>query len=163
MTTPSEIKLSGPGVKFPPPLLFVGGFFVAWLLDTRVHALPITTSVSPVIIRGAGYLLVLIGVGVAAWGMITFARAKTAIIPVRPASTLVENGPYRFTRNPMYTGMTIAYIGGILILNSLWAVILLPITLILLYKFVVQREERYLTSQFGDAYAEYCRRVKRWV
>ncbi len=163
MTTPSENKLSGPGVKFPPPLYFVGGLFVGWLLDTRLHALPITTSVSPVIIRGAGYLLVLIGVGVAAWGMITFARARTAIVPVRPASTLVENGPYRFTRNPMYTGMTIAYIGGILILNSFWTLILLPITLILLYKFVVQREERYLAAEFGQAYDNYRKRVKRWL
>ncbi len=95
--------------------------------------------------------------------MMTFARAKTAIIPMRPASTLVEKGPYRFTRNPMYTGMTVAYLGGVLILNSFWALVLLPAVLALLYVFVVKCEERYLVEEFGDDYEAYRRRVKRWI
>lgn len=157
-------KPDGPGVKFPPPFLFVGGLFIAWLLETRVHPLQLFPlgAITPAT-RSAGYTLVIGGILIAAWGMITFARAHTAIIPHKPASSLVDTGPYRFTRNPMYTGMTVAYLGGILLLNTWWAVIFLPIALVLLFRFVVQREERYLRAEFGAAYDDYRKRVKRWL
>ncbi len=76
---------------------------------------------------------------------------------------IVDTGPYRFTRNPMYTGMTVAYLGGILILDSFWTLVMLPVALAILYFFVVKREERYLLAEFGDAYEAYRKRVKRWV
>ena len=157
-------KPNGPGVKFPPPLLFVGGLFIAWLLESRVYSLTLFPlgAVTPAA-RSAGYTLVLGGAAIAVWGMITFARAHTAIIPNNPASSLVETGPYRFTRNPMYTGMTVAYLGGILLLNTWWAVFFLPIALVLLFRFVVRREERYLSAEFGTAYDDYRKRVKRWI
>ena len=157
-------KPDSPGVKFPPPLLFVGGLFIAWLLHTRVYSLQLFPlgAVTPAA-KSAGYTLVIVGFLVAMWGGITFSRAHTAIIPNRPASSLVDAGPYRFTRNPMYTGMTVAYLGGILLLNTWWAVIFLPLALSLLYRFVVKREERYLSAEFGTAYDEYRKRVKRWI
>lgn len=159
-----EEKGSGPGVRFPPPFIFVGGILAGWLLGSRVYNLPlIPGSVPPIVFRSLGYLLVLIGFGVAAWGMMTFARAHTAIIPNRPASSLVESGPYRFTRNPMYTGMTIAYVGVAVHLNSGWTVLLLPLVLFLLHRFVIRREEKYLSAAFGDTYDAYRARVKRWV
>lgn len=157
-------KPNGPGVRFPPPLIFVGGLLIAWLLDTRVFSLTFFApgAVTPAA-KSAGYTLVVGGFAIAAWGMITFARAHTAIIPNNPASSLVEAGPYRFIRNPMYTGMTVAYLGGILLLNTWWAVIFLPLVLLLLFRFVVKREERYLSAEFGTAYDEYRKRVKRWI
>lgn len=157
-------KPDNPGVRFPPPLLFVGGLFLAWLLDTRVRSLPMfgTGSTTPTM-KFAGYALIIAGFGIAAWGMITFTRAHTAIIPHNPASSLVETGPYHFTRNPMYTGITVAYVGGILLLNTWWAVVFLPLALLLLFRFVVKREERYLSAEFGAAYDEYRQRVKRWL
>lgn len=151
-------------MRFPPPFLFVGGILVAWLLESRIHALPlIPESVPPIVIRLVGYLLILTGLVIAAWGMMTFARARTAIIPHKPASSLVETGPYRFTRNPMYTGMTSAYLGVAVLLNSGWAFLLLPLVLFLLQRFVIQREERYLSAAFGETYDAYRARVKRWV
>ncbi|MEO7369166.1 MAG: isoprenylcysteine carboxylmethyltransferase family protein [Gemmatimonadaceae bacterium] len=157
-------KRDNPGVRFPPPLLFVGGLLIAWLLETRVHALPLFAlgAITPAA-ESAGYTMVIGGFAIAAWGMITFARARTAIIPHNPASSLVESGPYRFTRNPMYTGMTVAYLGGVLLLNTWWAVIFLPVALLLLFRFVVKREERYLAAEFGTAYEDYRKRVKRWI
>lgn len=160
----TDAKPAGPGVYFPPPFIFVGGLLVAWLLGSRVYNLPLAPqSVSPIVFRALGYLLILIGLGIAAWGMVTFARAHTAIIPHRPASSLVDTGPYRFTRNPMYTGMTIAYLGVAVHLNSAWAILLLPMVLFLLHRFVIRREERYLSAAFGDTYEAYRARVKRWV
>ncbi len=157
-------KPNGPGVRFPPPLIFVGGLLIAWLLDTRLLSLTLLepNAATPAA-ESAGYTLVIGGFAIAAWGMITFARAHTAIIPSKPASSLVETGPYRFTRNPMYTGMTVAYLGGMLLLNTWWAVIFLPLVLLLLFRFVVKREERYLYAEFGTAYDEYRKRVKRWI
>src|SRR6478672_1369313 len=146
-------KGSGPGVRFPPPFLFVGGILLAWLLEARVNRLPVIPgSVAPIVYRAGGYLLILIGVIIAAWGMITFARAHTAIIPHKPASSLVDTGPYSFTRNPMYTGMTLQYLGIAVHLNWGWGFLLLPVVLFLLYRFVISREERYLSEAFGPAY-----------
>ncbi|MEP6507168.1 MAG: isoprenylcysteine carboxylmethyltransferase family protein, partial [Gemmatimonadales bacterium] len=142
-------KPDSPGVSFPPPFLFVGGLLMAWLLDTRAHSLPLFAlgAITPAA-KSAGYTLVIGGFAMVAWGQITFARAHTAIMPYKPASSLVDTGPYRFTRNPMYTGMTVAYVGGILLLNTWWAVIFLPVALLLLFRFVVKREERYLAAEF---------------
>ena len=157
-------KPSGPGVRFPPPLLFAGGLLVTWLLQTRFRSFTLFSQTSPMLAAMAvGYGLVLAGIIVIGSGMLTFARAHTAIIPMKRASSLVDTGPYRFTRNPMYTGMTVAYLGGALILNSGWALVILPIPLALLYFLVVLKEERYLSAEFGDAYADYRSRVKRWI
>ncbi len=160
----TDEKGSGPGVRFPPPFLFVGGIVVGWLLESRVHRLPVSPESVPVIAyRALGYLLILIGLWLAGWGLMTFARAHTAIIPNKPASSLVDAGPYRFTRNPMYTGLTLAYLGIAVHLNSGWAILMLPLVLFLLYRFVIQKEEKYLSTAFGEAYDKYRARVKRWV
>jgi protein-S-isoprenylcysteine O-methyltransferase Ste14 len=160
----TDKKDSGPGVYFPPPFLFAGGILLAWLLERRVQKLPvIPASVSPIVYRSVSYLLILAGLVIAFWGLITFARAHTAIIPHKPASSLVDTGPYSFTRNPMYTGMTLLYLGIAVLLNSGWAFLLLPVVLFLLHRFVISREERYLSEAFGDTYDAYRARVKRWV
>lgn len=110
-----------------------------------------------------GWALVVGGLGLMAWAGVTFARARTAIIPVRPARVLVRGGPYRWTRNPMYLGLTVAYVGGTLLMNSAWPLLFLPIVLITVSVLVIRREERYLESAFGDAYREYSRQVRRWL
>ena len=83
--------------------------------------------------------------------MVTFWRARTAIIPHRPASRLVRHGPYRFTRNPMYVGLTGLYTGLALIFNVGWPLVLLPLVLVVLWGVVIQREERYLRAAFGKS------------
>ena len=160
----TDKKGSGPGVYFPPPFLFAGGMLLAWLIESRIRRLSvIPQSISPIVSRSLGYLLVLAGLMIAAWGLLTFKRAHTAIIPHKPASSLVDTGPYRFTRNPMYTGMTLLYLGLAVVFNFGWAFLLLPVVLFLLHRFVISREERYLSEAFGNTYDEYRARVKRWV
>ena len=95
--------------------------------------------------------------------MVTFGRARTAINPHHSASQLVTHGPYRFTRNPMYTGLTIAYLGGSALVDSAWPIIALPIVLLILVKTVISREEMYLADAFGAEYRGYVARVRRWV
>ena len=159
MTQPPALQ--SPGVRFPPPLLFAGGLAVGWVLDRYLRALPMAGDGRS--LDRAGTVLVLLGVALAAWGMITFRRAHTAIVPLHPASRIVTNGPYRFTRNPMYTGLTLVYLGVSLHMNSVWPLLALPIVLALLLRLVVRREEAYLRSAFPDEYVAYLGRVRRWL
>ena len=153
--------LGSPGVRFPPPLLFIGGLVVSWLLDRQVHPLPLGHERE--LAATFGMLLLAVGLALMAWGMITFRGARTAIVPMHGASRLVVHGPYRFTRNPMYTGFTFAYLGIALILNSAWPLLALPIVLALLVRMVIRREEAYLADAFGAEYSAYRQRVRRWL
>ena len=152
------------GVRFPPPLLFVAGLAIGLGLDRL--AVPIRLAAdegsrTPLI--ALGWLGIVSGVAFAAWAMRTFRRAQTAIVPNRPARTVVASGPYRWSRNPMYVGLTAVYSGVALVRNAAWPLILLPMVLAALWFLVIRREERYLTHAFGDAYLRYQRTVRRWL
>ena len=157
-----RVPLSNPGVFIPPPFFFVAGIGAGWLLHKYLVVLPIPRILSGFAsVFGVGLLT--IGFFMMAWGLVTFHRAGTAIIPHHRASRLVVSGPYRFTRNPMYTGLTIAYIGVSALLGTAWPLLLLPVVLFIVFRFVIQREERYLGDAFGAEYAEWCARVRRWL
>lgn len=129
-----------------------------------MRRLPLVDSASAAqLLDVIGWMLVALGALLAAWGALTFLRHKTAILPHHPASAIVAAGPYRFTRNPMYLGFTMAYLGGSLTINTWWAMMLLPVVMLLLDRLVIQREERYLTAAFGEEYTAYQRRVGRWL
>lgn len=112
---------------------------------------------------GAGLVLVLSGLALVYAGIVTFRRFRTAVYPNRPAKLVVDSGPFAYTRNPMYVGMTVFYAGMVLLLRSVWAVVFLPVVLGLLVRFVIRREERHLTQRFPEEYAAYCARVPRWL
>lgn len=97
------------------------------------------------------------------WGLVTFLRARTAIYPNQPARQLVDHGPYRFSRNPMYVALTVVLIGVALLADNLWMLLLTPVVLCVLTVFVIRREEAYLTSTFGEHYTSYVNRVRRWL
>ena len=158
----AQAPLSNAGVRFPPPFLFVIGILVGWMLDRYWYPLPLSRFASSAV-EPLGWILLALGVILAVWGMVTFRRAKTAINPHRSASQLVTHGPYRFTRNPMYTGLTVAYFGGAALLDSAWPIIVLPIVLFVLVRTVVSREETYLNHAFGADYGAYTARVRRWL
>jgi protein-S-isoprenylcysteine O-methyltransferase Ste14 len=154
----------GPGVRFPPPTIFAAAFGVGALLERFVERIRLLGgTASPRVIVVAGLALLVLGAAVAISGVIAFRRADTSIMPFRPANAFVQNGPFRFTRNPMYLGMTLAYAGGALMLNMAWPLVLLPVAMYAMYRFVIRREERYLTERFGDTYVEFTRRVRRWI
>ena len=155
-------RLPHPGVRFPPPTVFVTGFLIGWLLHRQWPVPLIARGRSPLTVT-AGWVLVAVGLGVVAWGLITFFRHRTAIMPHHPASRLVDSGPYRYTRNPMYVGMTIAYLGGLLVTNMFWPLLFLPLALLALTVLVIRKEERYLADAFGAEYAAYRQRTRRWL
>ena len=148
-----------PGVVAPPPLVYAGAL-AAGLLAGRAYPvafLPrvIARVLGPSLLAG-GFLL--IGSGLRA-----MRRAGTNVDPREPATAIVTEGPYRFTRNPIYVGLTLVYGGVAALANALPAAILLPFVLIVMQRGVIEREERYLERKFGDEYLRYKARVRRWV
>jgi protein-S-isoprenylcysteine O-methyltransferase Ste14 len=90
-------------------------------------------------------------------------RAGTNVRPDQPMLAIVTDGPFRFTRDPMYMATTGLYSAVTLLVNTLWPLVLLAPLLVLLDGGVVRREERYLEAKFGDPYRAYQARVRRWL
>jgi protein-S-isoprenylcysteine O-methyltransferase Ste14 len=89
--------------------------------------------------------------------------ADTTIRIDKPVSSLIQDGPFRYSRNPGYLALTMLYAGIAVRRNSLWAILLLPLVLIVIQREVIEREERYLERTFGEEYPAYKARVRRWV
>jgi protein-S-isoprenylcysteine O-methyltransferase Ste14 len=154
-----NVSIDSPGVLVFPPVLLLGPMLLSVLINLiwPLHFPPTMW------IKAAGGLLFMMGVFLAGWGRLTMVRAGTNVPPHKPTLTIVTNGPFRFTRNPLYLGGTVAYIGLSLGLNLAWAPILLVPMLFLLNWGIVSREERYLEKKFGETYRVYRARVPRWL
>jgi len=99
----------------------------------------------------------------AIWAIVTIRKAGTQVETYKPTTTIVANGPYRLTRNPIYLAMVLGLIGLAIAFDSLWIVVtLVPFYLVIRYG-VVAREEAYLERKFGDVYRGYKSRVRRWL
>lgn len=148
-----------PQVVAVPPVIYAGAFGLGLIVEGLIR-----THVPGSTLRfGLGGLLLLVGFGLMGAALRAFRAAGTHVEPYLPATTLVTTGPYRFTRNPIYLGMTAAYLGAGLLSDSLWILIFAIPVLALIHVGVVLREEAYLTVKFGDRYREYVRAVRRWV
>ena len=137
-------------------LAVIAGLALNWLVP-----LPFLPADQPVRWLGAVVFVLALALGVSA--VITMIRAGSNVPTNRPTTTIVEHGPYRFTRNPIYLGMFLGQIGLAIAFNNLWLLMtLVPFALVIRYG-VVAREEAYLARKFGDAYRGYCSRVRRWL
>jgi protein-S-isoprenylcysteine O-methyltransferase Ste14 len=96
-------------------------------------------------------------------GAVTFRRHHTTVIPHHAVSAMVSAGPYRFTRNPMYLGLTIAYLGVSLAMASWWPLFALPVILAVVSSQVIAKEESYLRQRFPQDYAAYTSHTRRWI
>lgn len=103
------------------------------------------------------------GLSVIANGRRLMVAHGTNINPTKPTMTIIQSGPYRYSRNPLYLSLTLVYCGLALLINTWWAVIFLPAVLLSMHFLVVLREERYLENKFGESYRAYCGRVRRYL
>jgi protein-S-isoprenylcysteine O-methyltransferase Ste14 len=108
-------------------------------------------------------VLVALALPLVSWSFAELRRAGTHIRPDRPTTSLVTNGPFGWSRNPIYLSLILVYTGVSTFANALWPLILLPAAILGLQRGVIEREERYLDHKFGDAYREYSARVRRWL
>lgn len=158
MTNPTARDESG--VRFPPPFIY-GLFFIAGYAAQRLYS--VTLFLPNPWTDGLGLVMIGAGVGLAVTAALTFRGAGTHVNPTKPATTVVAHGPFRFTRNPMYLSMAVIYLGGVLLLDSLWPLVLWPVTIWVIRTQVIQREEEYLERKFGAVYLDYKKKVRRWL
>ena len=142
-------------VKMTSPAHFALALGVgAWL--QQAFALPLPAPTPLAWIELAGGVIACAGLALAVSCFILFARRRTTIMPSGHPSRLVLDGPYRFTRNPMYLALVLSYIGLCLQLGLLWAVALVPLPWLALQWLVIPFEEARLRDEFGRAYSDYC-------
>lgn len=147
------------GVIAFPPLLF-GGTLLLGLLMSYVFPTPLLPRPAALTI---GLVLVIIGVSTLLLSFRAMIRHNTTINPSGVTTTIVRNGLYRHTRNPMYLSLTLIYIGVSVATNAWWGLLLLIPLLMVVQKGIIEREEAYLTRKFGDDYLRYKAQVGRWL
>ena len=147
------------GVVAPPPLIYLGPLVLGLLLNSRF---PIT-FLPRRIARSLGWPLLGVGVLLIGWFEWAMRKARTPANPYKPVSHMVTQGPFQYTRNPAYLSMTMIYTGISSLANALWAIVLLPVALLVIQRGVIEREECYLEGKFGEEYLRYKARVRRWI
>lgn len=155
MTTPPDSA----GVRVPPPLLYALAALGGYVLNRQS---PLAVGEGAVI-NALAVMFAVAGLVLAVTSIGNFRRSRTSIVPIRPATTLVVSGPYRFTRNPMYVSLAAMTIAAGLLINSWWVLLLLVPVLLIVRVFVIGPEERYLQRRFGADYVAYMHRVRRWM
>jgi protein-S-isoprenylcysteine O-methyltransferase Ste14 len=151
----------GARVSFPPPLVFVAGIGLG--VACRYLIAPARAPIDSTLRLLAGLATVTIGVAFMGSARILFVRAGQSPAPWKPTPRLFFEGPYRFTRNPMYVGATTAVLGLGVTLNNLWISFFALPALGIVHFMAVLPEERYLSEKFSDSYAQYLGKVRRYL
>ena len=171
---PSSHRPDIPGVIAPPPLIYIGFLLLGWAIF-RFAATPEIVGPEMAGWLGLGFgmetqtrrivSLPLIVGGLLLDGAAAgyFRRLGTAVEPWKPSTVLATDGLYRFSRNPIYLGFAITYVGLAIAMDSVLVLLLLIPCLWVVDRFVIQREEHYLSVKFGADYDAYRARVRRWL
>jgi protein-S-isoprenylcysteine O-methyltransferase Ste14 len=147
---------------FPPavPLLtvLVGvGLDQVWPIDLPFgFGAPESYWVGGAIVAGA-----VLGLGL--WSVLLIRSSGQSENPWKPTTHVIQRGPFRITRNPMYLQMVLVCLGFAVALVNLWILILTPLCAWLLQTLAILPEEKYLEDKFGEAYLAYKRSVRRWI
>ncbi len=159
-STPTSGTADTAQVLVRPPLAWalaaVVGIALGWLVPLRF----VPPAVPAIWIGGAVFVLAL---ALFAWAVTTMTRSGSNVPTNKPSVSIVDTGPYRFTRNPIYLGMMLSLVGLALAFDSLWSLMALVLFFLVIRYGVVAREEAYLERKFGEAYRSYRARVWRWL
>ncbi len=149
-----------PAILVSPPGLLAGILLIGALIHYSAWTVALLSPV-PARILGAGLV-----VGARVWAQAArnaFRRVGTNVLPTQPTIALATDGPYRYSRNPIYLSDLVLYVGAALLVNGAAPLLLMPLLAIGLHWGVVRPEEQYLERKFGSAYTAYCQRVRRWL
>jgi len=141
-----------------PPIVYLVSILAGFGLNAVWPVRVVPYAVEPL-----GGLLILLAVALFALSVREFRRARTPIRTRKPVTSIITNGPYRFSRNPIYLSFTLLQLGLGVWANSAWLVGMLIPTLVLMSYGVIAREERYMAQKFGDEYLRYTAAVRRWI
>jgi protein-S-isoprenylcysteine O-methyltransferase Ste14 len=146
-----------PDLPYKPPLAFVA----ALLLGVLVHRWW-PRSARPEGWMPLGVTVILLGAAILAWAKVVFDRQHTPLEPWKSTVAIVDDGPFAYSRNPVYIAFAAIQVGVGLWSDRLAVVLLTVVPVALTAALIVPREERYLRRKFGGAYDAYCARVGRW-
>ncbi len=149
-------------VRFPPPFLYLISIGLGVLAHRFVRPWPVP-GVEGLARAAAGLAVVFAGVGLAFAALGLFKRTGQKPEPWKPTPSIVSDGIYRYSRNPMYLALTVVQVGIGLGLGNLWIVALTALSMAAVYLVAVRPEEAYLEAKFGDEYRRYKARVRRWL
>lgn len=160
----TESAEHGANVRLPPPAVYVAFILLGWGLSFAA-ALPVTgpQDVTRYVSLASGLAIIVAGFWLIADAIKLFRRTGQEPAPWKPSPELVLSGSYRFTRNPMYLGMTCIQAGLGLAVNNLWMTLLAPFSLLAVHFLAVVPEEKYLTGKFGESYRSYLTKVRRYL
>ena len=110
-----------------------------------------------------GWLLVGLAIATDVWVLMMFKNHSTNIRPDRPAETLVTSGPFACSRNPIYVGNVAIIVGLSMARGSLWYLLLVPVIILLIQELAIKREEAHMAARFGEQWADYAAKIRRWL
>ena len=147
-------------VVIPPPIWALLFAVLAWALHWSLGMMPVGLLEHSFL----GILLIATGVACAAWGRLAFARAGAEIRPASPVNSLVvTEGPFRFTRNPMYLGLTVILLGIAFIVGTLPFFVAALVFFVWVNLISIPFEEQKMERQHGKAWHAYAGKVRRWI
>ena len=150
-----------PNVSIPPPLIFFALLSIASVLE---YWFSIDYQKGPLVLRAAIALILFMFSGYLALNAFTALKKRgTFVDPSKPSTQIVDEGPFRFSRNPMYLSLVVFLIALAVLFLSIWFFLSAVVLWLLLDRLAVTPEEAYLTQKFGDRYVEYKSRVRRWI
>ncbi|RUM94186.1 MAG: isoprenylcysteine carboxylmethyltransferase family protein [Thiothrix sp.] len=150
-----------PKLKIPPPVYMLMFAFCMWLMDRYI---PLAEWISTPWNR-IGFFIMGLAFFTDLSSLLQFFRYHTTPSPIHPerVSTLVTDGAYRYSRNPMYLGLLILLCGWSTYLGSISPLLLLPLFIFVINNMQIRCEERILEKKFSTAYRAYKQSVRRWI
>ena len=136
---------------------------VAMLLCLTLNFLIPITYLFPAPINLLGLIPLLIGLWLNLSADRAFKRADTTVKPFKESNSLIEDGVFRFSRNPMYFGFALILLGISILLRSLSPYIVVVLFVILIDRMYIRHEEQMLETKFGDEWKVYRSRVRKWI
>jgi len=161
VSSPVQSRQGGARVSVPPPLIFLGFLLVGVFLNRYMVPLAVPLPGTVRLVVGSVFLAAAIGLFASALRL--FRATGQDPKPWLPSPSLVIEGPYRWTRNPIYVAMMLMQVGLGLVLDDVWVVVLSAASLAVVHVLAVQREEAYLLDRFGEPYRRYTARVRRYI
>jgi len=147
------------GLKLPPPVIYLTALFLGLVLN---YFFPITLL--PDVWRySVGLTLMLTSGSIVPFVVTRYKKLNTPFDVRKPASTLITDGPNRYSRNPGYLALTLLYLGVGFILNNIWILSLVIPVVLIMDLWIIRSEERHLEAVFGEQYLRYKSAVRRWV
>ena len=149
------------GIRIPPPLFFFACLGTGLLLEYLSPIHLVSISIIPRVIVGGIFILISIYFSLS--GFVVLIKNKTPFDTAKSTVRIVQEGPYRFSRNPLYLSLLILLFAISVLTASLWVLCTLPVLYILFLFKAVKPEESYLLQKFGEEYLSYSSKVRRWI